>query len=80
MATQQQYEKKIAKTEGDGRLWTIMFRDSQTGNRAMRLTPEGGLTHLLIHAAMIRSKSRAEEIASEIREQNPDAEVTVRPF
>lgn len=78
--TTQQHEKTTEKKDDETRLWTVMFRDSETGKRAMRLTPDGGLTHLVIHAAMIKGKSRAEEIADEIREQNPGATVTVRPF
>ena len=60
--------------------YTILFKDAETGGRAMRLTPEGGLTNRKIYAAMILGKDKAEQIADEIRKSIPDATVTVKPF
>ena len=48
--------------------------------RAERLTPDGYTTTRIIRAAMIEGKQKADRIAAEIREDFPDAVVTVKPF
>lgn len=60
--------------------FTIIFRDSRTGGKGMRLTPDGGLTRRSLFAAMIDGREDAERIASDIREDFPEATVTVKPF
>jgi len=60
--------------------WTILFRDEQTGAKAMRLTPEGGLTRRKMFAVMIDTREEAEKIAAEIRENHPEATVRVEKF
>ena len=60
--------------------YTLLFKDPSINvNRAMRMTPDGGLTGRKIFAAMLE-KDRAEEIAVEVRANFPKATVTVKPF
>lgn len=60
--------------------WTILFRDEQTGAKAMRLAGDGGLTRRKMFAAMIDTREKAEKIAAEIRENHPEATVRVEKF
>lgn len=61
--------------------YTILFKEASiTGKRAMRLTPDGGVTNKVLFAAMIKGKAKAEEIAETIRGDFPKATVTVQPF
>lgn len=60
--------------------WTVLFKDKTTGNKAMRLTPDGGLTRLKIYAWMIPSLETAEAVAGDIRHNHPDAQVMVSRF
>lgn len=62
-------------------VWTILFREPEiTGKTAMRMTPDGTLTRNTVHAAMFEDRHRALDIAAEIRQEFPQATVTVRRF
>ena len=58
----------------------IVQQDDVTGKIGMRVCPDGTLTRRKIFAGMISSKEKAEEIAQDIRNDNPEATVTVKPF
>ena len=61
------------------KIYTILFKDKDM-QRAERLTPDGYTTTRIIRAAMIEGRQKADRIAAEIREDFPDAVVTVAPF
>ena len=61
--------------------YTIIFQqDDITGKTGMRVCPDGSLTRRKFFAGMISSKEKAEEIAQDIRNDNPEATVTVKTF
>ena len=61
------------------KIYTILFQDTDI-KRVARLNPDGYTTTRIIRAAMIEGKQKADRIAAEIREDFPDAVVTVKPF
>ena len=67
-----------SKPDTDGP-FTILFKDGKM-KQSLRLTPGGGLTPRVLFAAMIPTREQAEKIAETIREDFPDATVTVRKF
>lgn len=72
--------KETTENPSGKQYWTVLFSDDQTGGRAMRMTPNGGLTRLKMYAAMFADKEYAEKIAREVRAQNPNAKVRVEKF